>query len=218
MIKFKRMKDIAVNETVRDMIPSADVFHRFLYYIESNYEELISSVRDLYSEKPDIDWAINPLCIVKNNDEARKFRRSHEGEINWPMLSVKKGKWSLFGPYKENRDRLDFYGSNMQLFEEMFNKKEKDAELGAQLMMRRKKKKKKKQELKVGPIDKKINAGLNPTTNISQFPGDLEDDIKEYDDDDKEVIVEVIKMKHGGLITESTEFVTEYDASVSINQ
>ena len=116
--------------------------HRFLYYLESNYEELLSSVKDLYCEKPDIDTAINPLKFVKNLDEARKFRRKYADQIKMHVYSVNQGNWSLIGPYKENRDRLDFYGSNMQLFEEMFKQNEKDRELGSQFMAKRKNKKK----------------------------------------------------------------------------
>jgi len=217
MVKLKRMKDITLNDTVREMIPSADLFYKLLYYTESNYEELLTVVNDLYSEKPDLDWAINPLKMVKNNEEARQFRRHHAQEISFPVTSVLKGIWSIFGPYKKNRDRLDFYGSNMPLFEEMFKMREKDSELGAQLMMKRKKKKKKKQDKRVGPLNKNIKLSSNPVTNIDEYPSTIDDDTdNDFDDDEKKVIVEVIRMKKGGLETEKTEFITEYDTEATI--
>ena len=216
MVNFKRMTDVTLHDTVRNMLPPADIFHRFLYYMDSNYEELMVSVRDIYSEKPDVDWAINPLKIVKDIKEARKYRRKHEGEINWPIMSVNMNNWSLIGPYKDNRDRLDFYGSNMSLFEEMFKKNEKDRELGAQIMMKRKKKKKRQQDKRVGKIHKNIKPGFNPVTDIANYTTIDEDDDKEYDDKDNDVIMKVIRLKDGGCTSDITEFATEYDTVANI--
>lgn len=211
MVKFMRMQDITLHDTVRNMLPPADLFHRFLYYMDSNYEALMNAVKDIYSEKPDVDWAINPLKVVRNVQEARKYRRKHEGEINWPILSVNTNNWSLFGPYKNNRDRLDFYGSNMSLFEEMFKKNEKDRELGAQIMMKRKRKKRKQQEKRVGKLHENIKPGFNPVTNVANYNtiDENENEDKEHDND---VMMSVIRLRDGGRITETTEFATEYVA------
>jgi len=211
MVKFKRMKDVTLQDTVREMIPPADIFHRFLYYFESNYEELLVAVRDLYCEKPDLDWAINPLKMVKDLDEARKFRRKYDGQINWPIMSVNKGNWNVFGPYKENRDRLDFYGSNMGLFEEMYKKNEKDRELGAQIMGKKKTKLRRAQEKRMGKSE--VRPGMNPVTNVSQFMGkEIED--QEFDEEDRSVMQKVIHFSDGGRTMVTDEFPTEYTAQV----
>ena len=131
------------------------------------------------------------------------------------VYSVNQGNWSLIGPYKENRDRLDFYGSNMQLFEEMFKQNEKDRELGSQFMAKRKNKKKRIQEKKYGKIPDSVKAHPNPVTNINQFTTTNEEEVN-FNDEDDSVIMKVIKIGKGGLDVEITEFETEYEASTDI--
>lgn len=215
MVKFKRMKDITLHDTVREMIPSADIFYRLLYYFESNYEELLSAVQDLYCEKPDIDWAINPLTTVTSDSEARKFRRKYEGVIKWPVISVNFGNWSIFGPYKENQDRLDFYGSNMGLLHEMLLNNEKDRELATQLVKNKKSRIRRKQEKKMGKVHEAVSGHINPTTNISQFTNN-DDETRELDSDDDSVIQPIIRFREGGKVMEQGSFPTEYSAQVSM--
>lgn len=213
VVALHRCKDVSLHNTVRNILPPADFFHRFGYYMESNYEELIEATKDIYSEKPDIDYAINPIKFVKNEDEARKLRRKLDGEIKWPILSVRQGNWSLFGPYKKNRDRLDFYGSNMQLFEEMFKQKEVDRDVGAKLMKHKKKKKRReniKRDGEMHPGVKKAGAILGKLDKYkTNNNSDEEDD--EMSDEEESVRVKVIRMSDGGKKMDMSEFDTSYE-------
>ena len=217
LVPMKRCKDITLHETVRNILPPADLFHKFAYYMESNYEEIIDAVKDIYCEKPDIDYAINPLDFVKNKDEARKYRRKVEGEIKWPILAVNKKRWNLFGPYKENRKRLDFYGSNMALFEEMFKEKERERDIGAKLMKNKKKRKRRENRKKEGDVPLGVSEAGNVVSNLGKYKSqndnndnDSSDD--EVSDEEEHVKVQVTRMSQGGRKVTTTEFETSYDA------
>ncbi len=218
MVKFKRMNDVTLHDTVRDMLPPADIFHRFIYYFESNYEELLSAVNDIYHEKPEIDYAIHPLAMVKDLDEARKFRRKHEGNINWDIFSFQKGEWSLMGPYKQNRDKLDFQGSEMPLFEEMFQKNAKDRQLGAQIMKKRKKKKMKKQEKRVGKIPSNIRTHAAAVTDVSKYTAEVDEDEMGYTEEDDSIMMKVVRLSQGGQKVETSEFETEYEVEANVQR
>jgi len=218
VVALHRCKDVTLQDTVRNILPPADFFHRFGYYMESNYEELLAATQDIYADKPDMDYAINPIRFVKDENDARKYRRKVEGEINWPILSVEQGNWSLLGPYKKNRDRLDFYGSNMQLFEEMFKQKETDRDIGAKLMKNKKRRKRRENRKKEGPIPAGVEKAGKILGTLDKYKSPNDKDKDENSDDElsdgeENVRVKVVRMSRGGRTTEVTEFDTSYDFS-----
>jgi len=215
MVKFKRMNDETLHDTVRDMLPPQDIFHRFTYYFESNYEELQNAVNDIYHERPEIDYAIHPLEMVSDLDEARKFKRKHD--INWDINVFQKGRWSLVGPYKQNRDKLDCQGSGMPLFDEMFGQNaERNKEIGAQLMKKRKTKKRLKQEKRKGKIHESVKSHANVVTDVSKYVSEIEEPIVSDTEEDESVKARVIRIGKGGLNVDIAEFDTEYDANQKI--
>ena len=216
MVEFKRMNDITLHDTIRDMLPPQDIFHRFTYYFESNYEELQSAVNDIYHEKPEVDYAIHPLKMVADLDEARKFKRKHD-HINWDIYSFTKGEWSLVGPYKQNRDKLDCLGSGMPLFDDMFGQNaERNKEIGSQLMKKKKMKKRLKQEKKKGKIHESVKAHANVVTDVSKYVSEVEEPVISDTEEDETVKARVIRLSKGGLKVDIAEFETEYDANTSL--
>ncbi len=63
---------------VTGKIPPADLFHNFKYYMESNYDALRIATRDLYCEKPDLDFTIKIYDDFRNQDEYNDFVHKYE--------------------------------------------------------------------------------------------------------------------------------------------
>ena len=202
MVKFKRLHDVSLKETVRDMLPPRDFFHRFAYYMDSNYEELLKATKDIYAEKPDIDYCINPLEVCTNEEETDKFIRDNQG-VPWNINNVKMGKWSVLGPYKENRKRIELYGSNSSILQKMFDSIEEDQKLGKQLMKNRIKRNKKKNKL-----SKKDLTKMRSVTNNTPLGNDSDDD------SDDEIEVPVVRISQGGKVMDKTSFKTTYNVSM----
>lgn len=135
-------------------IPPSDTFHRLDYYIDSNYEEIRNAVTDLYSEKPDLEFAINPYEQFDNLDDAERYVQKHKDEIITDVLTLTNGKWNLCGSFKKNRERVNFYNEKTAVIEEIFKQIEVDKKLGAD-MMRKRVKRKKKQNIKESGADPK---------------------------------------------------------------
>ena len=140
-----KARDVALNDVVRDLIPPADMFYRFNVYLDKHYEQLQDAVRDLYHEKPDFDASVFPYKFVKETknskgekvsieDQVKRFRHEHARDIFFGINEVQFGAWSMIAPYKQNRDRIEYYGQNMAIFEEMFKMKASEKALAKDMM------------------------------------------------------------------------------------
>lgn len=134
--------DPLLDNTVREFIPPQDLFHRYDYYLQSNYEAIRDAVNDLYCDKPDLEFAINPYSWSETMEEAEKFKRKHKNEVLTDIHTCTSSKWNILGPFKQNRERINFYNEKTAVLEEILRQTESDARLGAELMKKRIKKKK----------------------------------------------------------------------------
>lgn len=143
-----------VRNAVTNMIPPRDIFHRWKYYQEVNYEEIRKAVEDLYCDKPIFETAINPYDWHANDEEADKFINKHKSEVTAEVFKAHSGKWNLFGKFKQVRKGMRFNNEKTQVIEEIFAQQEMDIKLGADLMKKRVKKAKDKNIKEVGPDSK----------------------------------------------------------------
>jgi len=215
----KQVHDPVVVENTTEMIPPADLFHRFTNYFETNYEELRDVVQDLYCEKPDLERAINPyqwytpgtpeVAKFKNvHDAADNFIDKHKDEVIAAIYTADSNKWNLFGPFKQVRDRVRFYNSNTIVLEEMMKQIEMDGRLGKDLMMKKVAKKKRENIERDGPDDpafvkwKRQNAALKAMGAVS-----LDDEVP-----DDAIEVPMFKISNGGQNIVSDAFYSEAEA------
>ena len=210
-------------------IPPADIFHRWQYYTDTNYEEIRSSVRDLYCEKPDIEFAINPYDQFENKEDSDKFIQKHKNEVIADILTLTNGKWNLCGSFKKNRERINFYNEKTAVIEEIFKQVEQDKKLGADLMRKRVVRKKKQNVLECGkePEEFKQYRKENP----SGFETYGAEDMSKHKEQNNitsnnisnecpydAVQVDVFDFSQGGTTVTKSEFFTEADAPKKINQ
>lgn len=207
-------------------IPPADVFHRWTYYTDSNYEEVRTAVKDLYCEKPDLEFAINPYDQFESQEDAEKFVQKHKNEVIADVLTLTNSKWNLCGSFKKNRDRINFYNEKTAVIEEIFKQLEQDKKLGADLMRKRVKRKKKKNVSESGPDPEEFKQYRKNNPSGFEDMGaenvSLEDKNDTNDDDVifkiheecpyDAVQVDVFDMRKGGQIVQKSEFFTEAEA------
>lgn len=139
-------------------LPPADVFHHWERYLNNHYEIMRDIVAALYYEQPDIEFAVqlyNAFEGEKAEEDAKKHRLMHESALICPMLTIETGSWTLLGPFKENRDRLEFYNKNAEMLKKIFEQAEADTKLGGQLVKKVVHKSKAKNIRDFGPDNQK---------------------------------------------------------------
>lgn len=213
-------------------IPPSDTFHRLNYYIDTNYEEIRTAVQDLYCEKPDLEFAINPYDKFSSQEEADKFIQKHKNEVIADVITLTNGKWNLCGSFKNNRDRINFYNEKTAVIEEIFKQIEQDKKLGADLMRKRVKSKKEKNIKEYGPDPDALKGYKKANRSGFESLG-AEDVLKEEKrdvDEDKQtfsmhedcpydaVQVDVFDIRGGGSTVDKTRFFTAAEDPKEINK
>jgi hypothetical protein len=201
-----------IREHTTQMIPSVDIFHRFQYYYDSNFEELQTIVNDLYSCKPEFTTAINPYAWFDTEKEADTFINKHKDEVISTIYKAHSGKWNIIAPFKKVRESMRFFNKNTQVLESIMDQIEKDSKLGQELMKKRIKIQKKKNVEKEGPDDPSFKKWRAQNSTLKDMGALHPDDEKKDDDDDipNDVLeVPVFRVSQGGTKLEKSKFYTQ---------
>jgi hypothetical protein len=199
-----------LRKTTTETIPPADIFHRFQYYYDSNYEELQSVVTDLYCCKPEFVTAVNPYAWHKSIGEADEFINKHKEEVIASIFKAESGKWNIIAPFKKVRESVRFFNKKTQVLEAIANQIEADSKIGAELMRKRIKIQKKKNIAKEGPDDPAFVKWKASNTTLKDMGADTlkEDDLDDECPEDA-LEVPVFRVSKGGMKIERTKFYTE---------
>jgi hypothetical protein len=127
-----------------NMIPPEDVFHRFRYYMEANYDSLLEAVKNLYCDCPALDMAILPHNWHNTEDDAREYIKTHKNQAVAEMIAACSGQWNFFAPYEKVRDTTVFLNDKTIVLEEILAQNKRDQKMGADLMQKSMKVKKKR--------------------------------------------------------------------------
>lgn len=119
-----------------------DFISSFKHFMDINYEPIRDAVKYLYDEKPDLEVAINVYGVFDTLEECNDFVEKNKNKVMTDVLTLTNNKWNLVGPFKENRERMNFYNKNTQVLENMLKKREEDAKIGKELLRNRVRKKK----------------------------------------------------------------------------
>lgn len=215
------------NSRLVQNIPPADTFHRWKYYTDSNYEEIRNATQDLYCEKPDLEFAINPYDQFNSEDDAKRFVQKHKNEVIADVLTLHNSKWNLTGSFKKNRNRINFYNEKTAVIEQIFKRIEQDKKLGADLMRKRVKRKKIKNIKEVGSDVKELKQYKNQTSAAMESMGaeDLSNDSKRskstfsiHDECPYDAVqVDVFDFRKGGQVVKKSEFFTQAEDPKSLD-
>lgn len=131
---------LAPNEFTQET--PASLHSAFRHFFDINFEKLRDATHYLYEEKPDMEFAVNVFDSFDTLAECEDYVDKHKSKVITNVITVTNNKWNFVGPFKENRDRVNFYNKNTQVLENMLKKREEDAKLGKDLLKNRISKKK----------------------------------------------------------------------------
>jgi len=134
--------------------PPADVFHHFDRYLSNHFELLREVTHMLYNEKPDIEFAVQFYDrAFESDEEAIKERAKIQDRVTASVLTISNEGWYMLGPFKKNRERIDFYNKNTEILKRMSEQNEMDTKLGKDLMEKRVRRQKNRNIIEAGPDD-----------------------------------------------------------------
>lgn len=139
-----------------EFTPSRDIFHHWMRYHNNNFEAIEEATHALYLEKPDIEFIVqyyNHFEGENRQELARDFCKKYENSFFYDVYSIETGAWSILGPYKRNRERVDFYNKNTEVIKKMLDAMQADQKLGEDMMKKTVRKQKARNQRAVGPDD-----------------------------------------------------------------
>lgn len=176
--------------TVYENIPPNDTHCRFNTYYEVNYDKMREATHNIYNVKPDLEHAMIIYDVKNTKEEVDAFIHKYGSASKYDIVSFPLNRWTLMGPFKENRERIDYYNKHNSIIKSMLEQQEKDAALGEDLMKKRIKSKKAKAEKVFG----KDSPGFDEYRKLS--PSELEDKynakVETLDNDNVKVTREVV--------------------------
>lgn len=201
----KVAEPLAVAESIAALKidPPADVYHHFTRYVTNHYEQLREAVEALYHEKPDIEYLINYISQHKNEKDAREFRIKHNSNFRADVLTIRNGCITLLGPFKENRERVDFYNKNTEVIKMMAEQIDLDHKLGKDMMDKSISRKKKQNIMESGPDAPGLAAytkALNTIESLGAKKGLTDEEAKQLAEAKLEK--EMAEVPEGAIMTE----------------
>ena len=145
------IKDSKFLVNTYNMIPPADIFHRFNYYKDANYDKLIDAVKNLYCDMPELDMAIIPHNWHDTDENAREYIKRHRNQFIAEGIVAVSGEWNFFAPYGKVRDTTVFLNDNTSVLEEILAQNKRDNLLGTDILANTIKKKKQNNLREEGP-------------------------------------------------------------------
>ena len=141
---------------VTGKIPPVDLFHHFTTYMDVNYDALRIATRNLYCEKPDLDYTLNVYTDLPSMAEYNDFVHKHEDDIPVIIRCCEQNKWTFQANFAENRDRQQFYNKNTRVLQEILDTAEANQRLGKDILNKRIRRKKQQNIDECGPDDDKF--------------------------------------------------------------
>ena len=141
-------------------VPSIDAFYRWQWYENANYDKILSTVNDLYSDKPDLEYAIQIHKTFDNIKDAESFAEVNSSLISASIIVLYPNKWNILGQYKTNRSRMNFYNQDNDVLKKITDRVEKDELLGKDMLKKRVIRRKKQNIKQSGPADSKLQTHI----------------------------------------------------------
>lgn len=162
-------KIAAATADVYRIDPPADLYHHIGRYITNHYEQLREATTVLYAEKPDIEFAVMYYGTFKDEKSALEHRHKNESLFVSTVYTIENGGWTLMGPFKRNRERIDFYNKNTEVLKRMFEQHEQDSKVGKDMLKKRVTEAKRKNIIEAGPDDPGLSKYREALSTIEKY-------------------------------------------------
>lgn len=181
-----------VEKAAFETIPPHDMFAKWDRYTEEHYEEIQSATKHVYGCVPDVDFLVIAYDAHKTKAEAQKFKDTHMDRVVAPITQIRKNRWAILGPYRENRERVDFLNRHTEVLKEMIDQRERDSHVATDIMKKRIKTKKAENIKEAGPDDKAFRRYIKANKpSVAGLGGEHVNQGDESDDECPEDAVEV---------------------------
>lgn len=190
------LSELEGTDPVYDNIPPNDTHCRFTSYYEINYEKLREATNNIYNVKPDREHAMIVYDVVNSQEDANAFIRKYASSSKYDILSFNLNRWTLMGPFKENRERVDYYNKHNSIIKALLEQQEADNQLAEDLMKKRVKSTKVKAEKVFG----KDSPGFEEYRKLS--PAELEN---KYNAKVEQIDEDKIKVTREAVVDAETE-------------
>jgi DNA-directed RNA polymerase subunit F len=207
--KYKRLADVkaSLDKVAAPLIaadtldavrvqPPTDVLHHYNRYMSNHYEYLRDIVTAFYNEKSDTEFMVLLYSTHETAEDARQFRIQHDNEFRTSVITVENAGATLLGPFKENRERLDYYNKNTEVLKRMAEQLDADQKLGKDLMEKQVREKKRENIRTDGPDAPGLTAYGKAGNEVQQFGA------KKVNT--REDIAEMVAAESAGSSTKST--------------
>ena len=191
-------------------IPS-DTFYRIDKYMEVNYEFMRSIVENVYPEKSDFDYVINVYDTFTDLNDANSFVKKYQDQFIHDVHTVKTNGWTFLGPFKKNRDKIDFYNDNTEQLQAILEQVESDQKLGKELMKKRVTNEKRKNIRKFGQHSSDVGEAMGNTDTLAD--DDEANDLSRIDDP----FLRVDVFETDGVDIKKSHFLTEAERPKELN-
>ncbi len=151
------LEELKGTHAVYDNIPPSDTHCRFNQYYNINYEKMRDATKNIYNDKADLEHAMIVYDVVDSQEDATKFIGKYGSSSKFDILSFNLNKWTLMGPFKENRERVDYFNKHNNIIKSILEQQETDNVLGEDLMKKRVKSTKAKAEKIFGKDSPQFN-------------------------------------------------------------
>jgi hypothetical protein len=138
---------------VLQVAPPTDVFYHFGRYIDSHYEVLRILTDVIYQTPPGIENVLIYYDTFDDLEKAKEYVRVHEAEFRADPKIIENGGVTILGPFRENRENVDFYNRNTEVLRLMMEQISKDHQLGKDLTKKKIVRAKTKNIRETGPDD-----------------------------------------------------------------
>jgi hypothetical protein len=134
---FASERSIMETQNVLQISPPADVFHHLGRYIDTHYEILHILTQLIYRTPPGIENIVIYYDTFDDEAKAKEYIRTHEAEFRADPKVIENGAVTILGPFRENREQVDFYNRHTEALRLMMEQVEKDQKLGKDLTKKR---------------------------------------------------------------------------------
>jgi hypothetical protein len=184
------------------LIPPLDTFSRYDRYLEEHYEQYQDLTNAIYGTRPDIDFCLIVYDKHESKDQSKTFKERYMEQVIAPITNITKNRWVALGPYRENREKIDFYNRHTEVLKEMIDQRERDSHVATDIMKKRIKIKKAQNIKESGPDDKEFRKYLKANRpEIAKLGGEhiKQDDVDSSSDEEKDTVeINVFQVDDGG--------------------
>lgn len=121
---------------LENVVPE-DVMQRLRVYTNTNYDDLVKILSEVYGVDNNIEFAINAHEVVPNKQSADNLIENNENRFKFGLMTIPMSEWVLLSPVEGNRERTTYIGSNNSFMKAVVSQFEQDEVIAKDMIEKR---------------------------------------------------------------------------------